>query len=100
MPETLAAKLNEIGAILADNRKTKYEIVSSRKVLVQNNLGLLNDLYDQLTEICKIGKILFKQTDKAKLKDYTFSYLMKQVRRVEKPVQPKPGEQPPTETEQ
>jgi hypothetical protein len=33
-------------------------------------MGTLNALYDQFTEICKIGKILYKQTDKAKLNDY------------------------------
>jgi len=58
--------------------------------LVLNNLVLLNGLYEQLTEICAIGKVLYKQTDRAKLNDYTFSYLMKQVRRVEKPEEPKP----------
>ena len=45
--------------------------------------------HDQLTEICKIRKILYKQTDKAKLNDYTFTYLLKQVRRAEKAQEPK-----------
>jgi len=90
LTETLVLKFAETGTLLADDRNKKYELVSKRMALVQNNLGMLNDLYDQLVEICKIGKILYKQTDKAKLNDYTFSYLMKQVRRVEKPEEPKP----------
>jgi hypothetical protein len=45
-----------------------------------------------LVEICDIGKILFKQTDNAKLKDYTFVQLMKKVRRTEKPQDPKPDD--------
>ena len=57
---------------------------------MQNNLGLLNELNTQLVEICEIGKILFKQTDKAKLNDYTFAYLMKQVRRSSKQADEKP----------
>jgi len=90
LTEALVLKFAETGTLLADDRNKKYELVSKRMALVQNNLGMLNDLYDQLVEICKIGKILYKQTDKAKLNDYTFSYLMKQVRRVEKPEEPKP----------
>jgi hypothetical protein len=90
LTEALVLKFAETGTLLADDRNKKYELVSKRMALVQNNLGMLNDLYDQLVEICKIGKILYKPTDKAKLNDYTFSYLMKQVRRVEKPEEPKP----------
>lgn len=97
LTEALVLKFAETGALLADDRNKKYELVSKRMALVQNNLGMLNDLYDQLVEICKIGKILYKPTDKAKLNDYTFSYLMKQVRRVEKPGEPKNEEPSPTE---
>lgn len=43
-----------------------------------------------MAEICRIGKILYKQTDKAKLKDYTFTQMMKQVRRIDKPEEQKP----------
>jgi hypothetical protein len=55
--------------------------------MVQKNLGQLNDLNDQLSEICKIGKILYKQTDHAKLNDYTVSQMIKQVARTVKPSQ-------------
>jgi hypothetical protein len=94
LSEALIGKFDETEVQLSDNRKTKYEIVSNRMALVQNNIGTLNDLHDQLTEICRIGKILFKQTDKAKLKDYTFSYLLKQVRRVQKAEEPKSDDKP------
>ncbi len=62
--------------------------------LVQSNMGILNALYDQFTEICTIGKILFQKTDKAKLNDYTFSYLLRQVRRVQKPEEPNQNDKP------
>jgi hypothetical protein len=52
----------------------------------------MNGLYEQFTEICTIGKVLYKQTDKAKLNDYTFAWLMKQVRRADKPAEEKPAE--------
>lgn len=52
--------------------------------IVQENTGLLNGLFEQLTEIFNVGKILFKATDPVKLKEYTFSELLKQVRRKDK----------------
>jgi hypothetical protein len=36
------------------------------------------------TDICKIGKILYKQTDAAKLKNYTFAQPIKKVWKVQK----------------
>ena len=93
LTEAVISKFTDAKTSLADDKQKKYELVSNRTAIVQNNLGLLNELYDQLAEICKIGKILYKQTDAAKLKDYTFSHLMKQVRRVEKDEDEKPAEQ-------
>jgi len=52
---------------------------------VQSNLGLLNGLFDQLTDIFTAGKILYKATDSAKLQEYTFEDLKKRVRRASKP---------------
>ena len=84
LTDTTSVKFTDAGNLLAIDKNKKYELVSNRMALVQNNLGILNELYDQLTEICNIGKALYKLTDKAKLNDYTFAYLMKQVRRTEK----------------
>ena len=100
LTEELAAKFSDASTTLSEDKKRSYTIVSTRMALVQNNMGTLNDLYDQFKQISDIGKILYKQTDKAKLKDYTFAHLMKQVRRVEKPEAPKQNEQGPTETDQ
>lgn len=97
LTDALVAKFSDAGVSLANDKNRKYTIVSARMALVQNNLEMLNDLYNQLVEICKIGKILYKQTDKAKRNDYTFTYLLKQVRRVEKPEVPKPEESKPAE---
>ena len=70
---------------LAEDKNRKYALVSNRAATVQKNLGLLNDLYAQFIEICRIGKILYKQTDPAKLKDYTLARMMNQVRMNSKP---------------
>lgn len=97
LTEALIARFTEAGVTLASIKNSRYELVSNRTALVQNNLGLLNELYDQLTEICNIGKVLYKQTDKAKLKDYTFTQMMKQVRRNGKTEEVKPVEPAPAE---
>lgn len=99
LTDALSAKFSDAGTLLLADKKIKYGITSNRTAIVQNNLGLLNELYGQLVEICKIGKILYGQTDKAKLKDYTFTQLMKQVRRTEKAEEQKPGETPAPEAE-
>jgi hypothetical protein len=66
-------------SIQADNQK-QYEIVTTRKELVQNNLWLFNGLYAKIIEVCTIGKAIYKGKDEKKVKDYTFSALLKQVR--------------------
>ncbi len=86
LTEELIARFTAAGKQLADDKNRKYALVSNRAALVQKNMGLLNELYDQLTEICRIGKILYKQTDPAKLKDYTFARMMNQVRISARPV--------------
>lgn len=94
LTDALATIFTDAVATLSDDKKKSYELISNRAALVQNNMGMLNDLSDQMVSICDIGKILFKQTDKAKLKDYTFAQLIKKVRRTEKPEEDKPTDQP------
>jgi hypothetical protein len=90
LTDTTSNKFTDAGNLLAIDKNKKYELVSNRTALVQSNLGILNELFDQFTEICTIGKALYKFSDKAKLKDYTFAQLMKQVRRTAKPAEEKP----------
>jgi len=91
LSDELIAKFTDAAKVLAEAKNERFSLVSNRSALVQNNLGLLNELYDQLTEICRIGKILYKQTDNAKLKDYTIAKMMNQVRGSAKPVAVKAG---------
>jgi hypothetical protein len=80
----LGAKFAASALSVATDKQKQYEITSNRKKLVQDNLSLLNDLFKQLNEILKVGKILYKAKDAAKLKDYTFSELKKGVRKTAK----------------
>lgn len=99
LTEQQIAKFTEVVITLAEDKNKKYKLISNRTAIVQNNLVILNELNDQMAEICKIGKILYKQTDKAKLKDYTFAQMMKQVRRADKPEEEKPTDKPDTDNE-
>jgi hypothetical protein len=74
-------RLADIWKLLNEDKDQRYTVVSNRAALVQYKQGLLQELYRQLSEICSIGKILYRQTDPAKLNDYTFSRMMDQIRR-------------------
>lgn len=83
--EQLAATFTSAATSIAADNKRQYEIITNRRAIVQNNLGLLNALYTQLNEILMVGKILYKNSDPAKFMDYSFNELKKNVRRVSKP---------------
>lgn len=85
LTEELVAQL-KLAAVDIDNGKQRlYEIKQRRKALVQNNLSVLNSLFAKQTEILSVGKILYKQTDPVKLQEYSFTQLMKNVRKTTKP---------------
>ena len=66
-------------SINADNLH-QFEIVNKRKTVVENNLGLINDLYKTIMEVCNVGKAIYKGKNDLKVKDYTFNELKKSVR--------------------
>ena len=66
-------------SIVAD-RTQQSEITSRRRIITQDNAGKLNDYYAELTDILTTGKSLYRHSDAAKIKDYTFSELLKRVR--------------------
>lgn len=70
---------------IARERQLQYKIFTNRRAIVQDNLLVMNTLNDQLFEIRKVGKILYRHKNPAKLKDYTFSYLKNRVRKAAKP---------------
>jgi len=83
LSDTFIANLQTAYSTVSSNKQKQYEILSTRKARVQSNVSTLNDLYVQLNEILRIGKILFKD-DPVKRKEYTFSELKKRVRHTEK----------------
>ena len=83
MSDELAVSLVTAVASISDDNQKQYEIVNNRKAIVQDNIGMLNQLYQNIMLICSNGKILFRG-DAAKLKGYTFAQLKKSVRIVHK----------------
>jgi hypothetical protein len=82
--DLLQAKLVNVYASLNADRQLQYEILTHRKALVQSNVGMLNDLNSQLTEVLRIGKILYRGKDAVKQQEYTLAELKKRVRRISK----------------
>jgi len=72
--------LKRLRTELSSNREKQLEIDSNRKALVQHNITELNGVYEIAQEIFSIGKVLYRNNDKSRCKDYTFSQLMKNVR--------------------
>jgi len=81
LSEELVAKFATAETTIAEGKQKQYEIISNRKLIVQSNLSVCNNLFEQLSEIFTIGKILYKATDAVKLQEYTFNELVKTVRR-------------------
>jgi hypothetical protein len=80
-PEIIEQFSTAFAEIDSDNQK-QYELISARRILSAENINTLNVLHVKMMEICKIGKILYGKTQKEKIPDYTFSYLIKKVRTV------------------
>ena len=91
MSDENISRFTDILSSVANDKQKQVEIINNRKHIVQNNVDSFNGLFGQLNEILGVGKILYKATNRAKLKDYTFSELIKHVRRVikQKPVEVK-----------
>ena len=72
-------------ASIAADKQLQYEYDTKATALLQSNVGGFNELHAQLLEILSVGKILYMGKDSVKLKEYTFSELLKKVRRTSKP---------------
>lgn len=78
LTEELIATFTDSYTSLIADKTEQYGILNNRKAIVQNNIVTLNDLYQQISEVMKIGKILFKN-DAAKVQQYTFNNVLKNV---------------------
>lgn len=84
LKEELITVLSTSAGTLTNLKKEQYSLLTNRKSIVQDNLLVLNGYYNQLTEICTVGKALYKSINPAKVKEYTFTEIKKQVSRATK----------------
>lgn len=58
--------------------------LKDRTELTRENVKEINALYAIVTDVLETGKVIFKAKDKAKVRDYTFTDLLKLVRKTQK----------------
>ncbi len=80
MPESFSVEFKNLCNAITADRQQQFEIISNRMAIVQNNLQVLNSLYEWLQEIYAIGKVLYSTSNNVKYKEYTFTELLKKVR--------------------
>ncbi|MDR2562801.1 MAG: hypothetical protein LBC98_02530 [Prevotellaceae bacterium] len=80
LTEAFITELNTAMTSIAADNQAQYEIKENRKALVQSNIAVFKDLYTDITELCEVGKNLYRGKDAQKLSEYTFSNLLKNVR--------------------
>ncbi|MDR1581768.1 MAG: hypothetical protein LBS55_00670 [Prevotellaceae bacterium] len=78
--DAIIEQFNVAVSSITDDNQLQFNIVSKRKIIVQDNISALNDLYAQLMNILNIGKSLYKNTNPLKSKEYTYNSLKKSVR--------------------
>lgn len=81
LTDELCTRFTTAATLIAETKQTRYEIVVRRKNIVQDNVTLFNSMFARITEILKVGKILYKASNAVKTQEYTFDELKKQVRR-------------------
>lgn len=84
MSSSFEAELEAIIPKITADRQTQYELLSNRKIIVQNNLQKLNQLYSRMGDIFSIGKSIYGKTNAVKAADYTFAKLQGKVRQTAK----------------
>ena len=85
LSDELCNRFTTAAAVIAETKQARYEIIVRRKNIVQDNVILFNSLFAQLSEILKVGKILYKASNAVKTEEYTFDELKKQVRHSQAP---------------
>ncbi|MDR2887522.1 MAG: hypothetical protein LBV26_05925 [Bacteroidales bacterium] len=78
--KTLAFLTDEIAVC----NNEQYKNALSRKDIVYSNKDKMNTVNAKIKEICKTGKLIFRRYNPEKLKGYTFTSLLKDVRVVYK----------------
>lgn len=87
---TVQAELDTLFKNLSDDSIAQTKQKKDREKLVQDNMAELNDLWDIIGDVLKSGKTIFQEKGKLKVKDYTFSSVIKDVHLKRKQEEKKP----------
>ncbi len=81
-------KIQDLYDDLVTNATSQGTNTSTRRLLTQDNVKVINALEMPMQEIFDDGKAIYERSNPAKLKDYTYKQLLKRVRleRAAKPV--------------
>jgi hypothetical protein len=82
LTDALSATFDSAEKAISKGKQDAYAITSKRASIVQDNMAQFNELYKQLKEILRAGKILYKNTDPVRYNEYTFIHLLRGVRQV------------------
>jgi hypothetical protein len=80
--DTTIEQFNDAVSSITDDNRLQFDIVSKRKKIVQTNLSVLNNLHANLMEILGAGRVLYKKSNPLKYREYTFSVLRKNIKRI------------------
>lgn len=86
--ESIGTEIQEKSNVIYDLNLKQEQKLSERKQLVVDNNGEFTVLWEMLSDISKMGKLLMK-ADPSKAEEYMFSNILKQVRKVTLKTDPK-----------
>ena len=79
------ALFTEVPKLISDKKTEQGKIEDNRARIVEQNIGLFNELYLILKEIFKIGKIIFTKKESPAIKEeYTLTQVLKKFRKAKK----------------
>lgn len=79
MPDSLVDKILLLSQNIDQKKQMQYQIISNRRLRVQDNISQINDLFAMINEVLSVGRALYKKVDPAREKDYNMTELKKRV---------------------
>lgn len=86
MSDELIEHLIQLTQNIDLNKQLQYQIISNRRLRVQDNISQINDLFAIVNEVLSVGRALYKKIDPAREKDYNMTELKKRVHNTYKTV--------------
>jgi hypothetical protein len=75
----ISTELGTFITTFSDDVKAQKRKMDQHAKLIKDNAGEFDILWGMISNILKTGKVIYKEKDKSKLKDYTYDELIKKV---------------------